>query len=76
MNQVNTYYFANRVGNLPSAVTNQVSWLKSSLSQEATSGPLGRDMSGGWLTGGAAFSTKATIPTAFAVSMMAWSMIR
>lgn len=61
---------------MPQSVTNQVGWVKSSLTQEATAGPLGRDMSGGWLTGGQAFATKNTIPSAFTVAMLAWSLIR
>lgn len=76
INNINFYYQANRVGDLPQSTLNAVPWVKSSLLQEATAGPLGRDMSGGWLTGGAAYATKATIPTAFAVSMMAWSLLR
>lgn len=76
INNVNFYYQANQVGNLPQATLNDVPWVKSSLLQEASSGPGGRDVSGGWLSGGAAYSTKATIPTAFAVSMMAWSLLR
>ena len=76
INQVNFFYNAQKVGTLPAAVTNEVSWIQSSLSQEATAGPAGRDVSGGWVTGGDAFSTKATIPTAFTVSLMAWSLIR
>ena len=76
LNNINFFFQANRVGELPQSVLNAVPWIKSSLSQEATAGPGLRDMSGGWLTGGAAYSTKATIPTAFAVSMMAWSLIR
>lgn len=73
---VNFYYNANKVGTLPQSVTNDVDWVQSSLLQEATAGPLGRDMSGGWLTWGAAFATKNTIPSAFTVAMLAWSLIR
>lgn len=73
---VNFFYNANKVGTLPQNVLNEVSWTKSSLPQEATAGPLGRDMSGGWLTGGQAFATKNTIPSAFTVAMLAWSLIR
>ena len=76
INNINFFYQANRVGNLPQTTLNEVPWVKSSLLQEATSGPGLRDLTGGWLSGGAAYSTKATIPTAFAVSMMAWSLIR
>lgn len=76
INNVNFYYDAQKVGTLPNSVLSTVNWIRSSLSQEAAAGPLGRDVSGGWLTGGAAFSTKNTIPTAFAVSMMAWSLLR
>ena len=73
---VNFFYNAQQVGSLPQSTLNEISWIKSSLPQEATAGPLGRDMSGGWLTGGAAYSVKATIPTAFTVVMLAWSLIR
>jgi endoglucanase len=76
VNNVNFFFQANRVGSIPQAVLNDVPWIKSSLAQEATAGPGGRDLSGGWLSGGAAYSTKATIPTAFAVTMMAWSLLR
>lgn len=76
LNSINFYYQANRVGSLPQATLNEVPWIQSSLLQEATAGPLQRDVSGGWLTGGAAYSTKATIPTAFTVAMLAWSLIR
>lgn len=76
INNINFYYDAQKVGSLPNSVLGNVNWLRSSLSQELTSGPLGRDVSGGWLTGGQAFSTKEVIPTAFSVTMMAWSLIR
>ncbi len=68
INNVNFYFNANRVGTLPQSTLNEVPWIKSSLAQEATAGPGGRDLSGGWLSGGAAYSTKATVPTAFAVT--------
>ena len=76
LNNVNFYYNAQKVGQLPPSVTQQTPWIQSSLLQEETAGPLGRNVAGGWLTGAAAYSTKDVIPTAFAISMMAWSLIR
>jgi len=76
LNNVNFYFQANEVGTLPQAVLNDVPWVRSSLPQEATAGPGGRDVSGGWPTWGAAYSTKVTIPNAFAVTMMAWSLLK
>ena len=76
LNDVNFYFNAQKVGALPASVIAQTPWIQSSLAQEQTAGPLGRDVSGGWLTGTAAGTTKESIPTAFAISMMAWSLIR
>ncbi len=33
------------------------------------------NMTGGYMTGGAAGTLKMTIPTAFTISMLAWSML-
>lgn len=60
-----------RVGVLPS--DNGVSWRSNALTYE--SGPGGSDLTGGWLTGGAAGNLKMTMPTAFTTAMLAWGLL-
>lgn len=49
-NQSTFFYQVSMVGALPSGF--DVPWRSSALLQEATSGPGGTDISGGWLAGG------------------------
>ena len=38
-------------------------------------GPNNADLTGGWLNGGPAGNLKMTMPTAFSVSVLSWSML-
>ena len=39
-------------------------------------GPLERDITGGYLQGGAAGNLKMTHPTAFSIALLAWGLIQ
>ena len=75
MNYSNFYLDAQKVGTLP--VDNPVTWRSdafvSGASQEI--GPLDRDITGGYLQGGAAGNLKMTHPTAFSIALLAWGLI-
>ena len=42
---------------------------------EVPAGPNNADLTGGWLSGGPAGNLKMTMPTAFTVSVLSWSML-
>ena len=42
---------------------------------EVLAGPNNADLTGGWLNGGPAGNLKMTMPTAFTVSVLSWSML-
>ena len=68
------FYDAERVGALPANFT--IPWRGPSLLQERGPPNLGfGNMTGGYMTGGQAGTLKMTIPTAFTISMLAWSML-
>lgn len=48
---------------------------QSPLSAFVHAGPNKADLTGGWLNGGPAGNLKMTMPTAFTVSLLSWSML-
>ncbi|KAK9785110.1 hypothetical protein WJX73_006875 [Symbiochloris irregularis] len=67
------FYDAQRVGKLPA--NNPISFRQSALQYENDSAAGFPDLTGGWLQGGIAGDLKLTMPTAFAVTMLAWGLL-